>query len=79
MNRQTMNALLSSIGESDVAVPEGYLYAGMMSVMGLQEFQAMIDVLTKVGLITREAGPTIRPTRKLLDTVASCKAEVSRG
>lgn len=75
MNRQTMNALLSSLGEQDVAVPEGYLYAGLMSVLSLQEFQAMIDVLIKVGLITREAGPTIRPTRKLLDAVASCKTE----
>jgi len=74
-----MNALLSTLGESDVAAPEGYLYAALMDRLDLQTFQSMIEVFIRAGLVTRESGPTIRPTALLLQTVASCKVEVARG
>ena len=73
MDRQIMNAVLSTIGDSDVAVPEGYLYAGLLGKMGLSEFQAMIGFFIKAELVTRKPGPTIRPTRKLLDVVQGFK------
>jgi len=74
LNRNIMNAVLSTLGDSDVEVPEGTLYAGLMSRMNLDEFRRMLGFFHTAELISRN-GFLVRPTAKLLKLIEGFKVQ----
>lgn len=71
------NVIASTLAEvpaDPIGTPEGHIYAAVMGRFSLEEFQTALDVLAKVGLIERKAGPTIHATAKCRQVFAALKS-----
>ena len=76
MDRNTMNALLSTIAEAgEDGSPEGPMYAAVMGRCDLSAFQSAMMAFERAGLITR-SGHVARPTPTLLAALERAKAKV---
>ena len=69
-------AILETLAEGEGWAPEGHCYAALM-VGGatLEDWQAVVSVMTRMGVVTREGGHVIRITDKGRDLSARFAAE----
>lgn len=69
------NVIASTVAETDegMGVPSGILYAGLMGECTLNEYNAAITILKKIGLI-KERYNCLHPTEKLKEIMKKLSA-----
>lgn len=67
--RRAVTAIAATVGETPDGAPEGVIYAAMMGLCDLHQFQCMVDILLDAGLVTRRSH-VLYPTPKLTAAMA---------
>jgi hypothetical protein len=78
MNRNEANlylaAILETVAESAHGAPSGHMYAALMGKMSLDDYSALLDIASEVGLVKVAPSHLVTITPKGADMVAKIKA-----